>query len=609
MAVARAARRSRAPTISYAVVARAYREIEATPGRLGMTRLLVDLFRQTPSAVLVQVAYLTQGKLRPDFAGIEIGLAEKLVARAVAMATATSLEDVHQLLRRTGDLGTTAEQLHQRRRGRPLTVDDVHRTLERIAQTSGAGAQARKLDLLAGLLKRASSEEAKYLVRTVAGKLRLGVGDMTVLDALAQAFGGGKGARPAIERAYNLTSDLGLVAKTLAEGGLKAAEQESVVVGNPIRPMLAERLSTAAEILHKLGGRCLAEYKYDGERVQVHKQGSEVRLYSRRLETITDQYPDAVGLIRQGIRARRAILECEAVAIDPHTEELLPFQELMHRRRKHGVHAAMADYPVALFAFEVLYVDGKDLTREPYETRHRTLEAIVTPGARLRVAQSRVVTTPEALDQFFLHAIQDGCEGLMCKAIHPKALYHAGARGWLWIKYKRDYKSEMTDAVDLVVVGAFAGRGRRGGGYGAVLLAAYDPKGERFRTVTKCGTGFSDEDLAHLPQRLKPYISRDRPDRVESKLVPDVWYEPRLILEVVGAEVTLSPVHTCALGAVRPDTGLAIRFPRFTGRYREDKGPTDATTETEILEMYRGRGWGPAPTRARQGKDRRRVGK
>ncbi len=573
----------------YALLAAAYGEIEATHGRLAMTRLLVELFRQTPPQLLDRVVYLTQGKLRPDFAGVEIGLAEKLVARAVATAMDVSPDEVAQALRRTGDLGTVAQSLAKEQRGHRLTVEEVHATLERIAHTSGTGAQTRKLDLLVDLLRRASPEEAKYLVRTATGKLRLGVGDMTVLDALAEAFGGGKAARPLIERAYNITSDLGLVAKTLAERGPPALEQISVVVGNPIRPMLAERLSSAAEILQKLGGRCVAEYKYDGERIQVHKRGDDVTLFSRRMEAITTQYPDAVELVRKGIRAKAAIVECEAVAVDPHTGDLQPFQELMHRRRKHGIHAAMADYPVALVAFEALYVDGADLTHEPYEVRRRTLKRIVIPGPRFRLAESRIVSRPEELDEFFMQAIQDGCEGLVCKAIHAKAVYQAGARGWLWIKYKRDYKSEMTDTVDLVVVGAFAGRGRRGGGYGALLLAAYDPDGDRFRTVTKCGSGFSDEDLAQLPHRLRTSIIPSRPARVESKLIPDVWCEPQLVLEIIGAEITLSPIHTCALDAVRPGFGLAIRFPRFTGRYRDDKGPTDATTEREILEMYKRR--------------------
>jgi DNA ligase-1 len=566
-----------------------------------MTRLLVALFQQTPSHQIQRVVYLTQGKLHPDFAGVEIGLAEKLAARAVAIATERPPLEVADLLRRTGDLGTVVQAIDRPAHGRPLTVDEVHSTLEEIAHTSGSGAQSRKLDLLAALLRRASPEEAKYLVRTVTGRLRLGIGDMTVLDALAEAFAGGKKARPAIERAYNITSDLGLVAKTLMEGGIPALEAMGVVVGDPIRPMLAERLSSAQEILEKMGGRTIAEYKYDGERVQVHKNGDEVILFSRRLESITDQYPDAVALIREGIKAKTAILECEIVAVDPQTNELQPFQELMHRRRKHGINAAMADYPVALFAFEALYVDGQDLTRAPYEVRHRTLRALVTPGPRMHVAQAKEVSSPEALDEFFLQAIQDGCEGLICKSIHANAIYQAGARGWQWIKYKRDYKSEMTDAVDLVVVGAFAGRGRRGGGYGAVLLAAYDPERDRFRTVTKCGSGFSDQDLAELPDRLRDAITPTQPPRVESKLVPDVWCAPQLVVEVIGAEITLSPIHTSAQDVVRPGAGLAIRFPRFT-RYRDDKGPTDATTEHEILEMYQRRLMGsPRKTSVRAG--------
>ncbi len=573
----------------YARVAAAYREIEATAGRLAMTRLLMELFRQTPPNLLAQVVYLTQGKLLPDFAGMEIGLAETLAARAVARGCRVPLPKVVHALHQTGDLGTVAQSLGRTPRGRALTVEEVHATLERIAQTTGEGAQTRKVDLLTSLLRRASPEEAKYLVRTVTGKLRLGVGDMTVLDALAEAFSGGKAARPLIERAYNTSSDLGLVAHSLAQGGLGALELVGVVVGSPIRPMLAQRLSSAEAILQKLGGQCMAEYKYDGERIQVHKHGEKVTLFSRRLEVITDQYPDAVTLIREGIKAKSVILECEAVAIDPQTGELQPFQELMHRRRKHGIHAAMADYPVGLFAFEILFVDGEDLTRTPYARRRRMLETVVPVSARLRIAEARPVSRPTALDEFFMQAIHDGCEGLICKATHERAMYQAGARGWLWIKYKRDYKSDMTDTVDLVVVGAFAGRGRRGGGYGALLLAAYDSDSDRFRTVTKCGSGFSDADLAQLPTRFREAIIPTRPARVEARLIPDVWCEPKLVLEITGAEITLSPIHTCALDVVRPGSGLAIRFPRFTGRYRTDKAPTDATTEQEILEMYRRR--------------------
>jgi DNA ligase-1 len=351
--------------------------------------------------------------------------------------------------------------------------------------------------------------------------------------------------------------------------------------------MLAERLSSPQEILEKLSGKCIAEFKYDGERIQAHKQGSKVVLFSRRLENITEQYPDAVELFRKHIKAKDAIIEAEVVAIDPDTGEMRPFQELMHRRRKYGIHKAIEEYPVSLFMFDALYVNGKDLTLEPYPVRHKALEQVIQPSERVRVAEYLIVSDPEELERFFEKAVESGCEGLICKSINPDAVYQAGARGWLWIKYKRDYKSEMTDTVDLVVVGAFHGRGKRGGTYGALLLAAYDPDQDVFKTVTKCGTGFTDEDLAKLPKMMEEHKIPHKSPRVDSTLEADVWFEPKVVVEVIGAEITLSPIHTCAMDTIRKGSGLAIRFPRFTGNFRLDKAAEDATTTKEIVEMYR----------------------
>jgi DNA ligase-1 len=411
---------------------------------------------------------------------------------------------------------------------------------------------------------------------------------MTVLDALAIAYGGGKEAREVLERAYNISSDLGKVAKTVVEKGLEGVKKFHVSIGKPVRPMLAERLGSPQEILEKLGGKCIAEFKYDGERIQAHKEGNKVILFSRRLENITEQYPDAVELFRKHVKAENAIIEAEVVAIDPDTGEMRPFQELMHRRRKYGIQKAIEEYPVSLFMFDALYVNGKDLTLQPYPVRHETLEKIIQPSERVRVAEYLIVTRPEELERFFEKAVESGCEGLMCKSINPDAVYQAGARGWLWIKYKRDYKSEMTDTVDLVVVGAFHGRGKRGGTYGALLLAAYDPDKDQFKTVTKCGTGFTDEDLAKLPKMMEKHKIPYKSPRVDSTLEADVWFEPKVVIEVIGAEITLSPIHTCAMDTIRKGSGLAIRFPRFTGNFRLDKAAEDATTIKEIVEMYRG---------------------
>lgn len=577
--------------LKYAVIADSYAKIEATTKRLEMTDLLVDLLKKTPKQVIDKVAYLTQGRIYPDFVGVEIGVAEKLAIKALARASGARESEIEEDLKSTGDIGETAQRFIAKKKQvsffqEPLTVEKVYEVFEKMAKTSGSGAVDLKLSLLAGLLAGAGPNEAKYVMRTVTGNLRLGIADMTVLDALAIAYGGGKEAREYVERAYNICSDLGRVAKTVVELGLEGVKNFQVSINEPIRPMLAERLSSSEEILDKLGGKCAAEYKYDGERLQAHKQDDEVRLYSRRLENISGQYPDAIELFKTNIKAKEAILECECVAVDTDTGELRPFQELMHRRRKYEVSRAVEDYPVSLFMFEILYADGRDLTLEPYPERRRMLEKLVKESDRVRIAKQTKTSSASELEAFFLEAIANGCEGLVCKSVAASSVYKAGARGWLWIKYKRDYKSEMIDTVDLVIVGAFHGRGKRAGVYGALLLAAYNPDADMFETVTKCGTGFTDEDLAKLPKMLQKHVTAHKHPRVNSLLEADVWFEPVMTLEILGAEVTLSPIHTCALNAIRKDSGLAIRFPRFTGNFRVDKSAEDATTISEIAEMY-----------------------
>jgi len=578
--------------LRYSLLAVSYEKIEATTKRLEMTDYLVELLRKTPKDILDKVVYLTQGKLYPDFVGIEIGIAEKLAIRAVSKATGQSEKKIEDDIRTTGDLGETAQQFLKKRIQttffqQPLTVQNVYEHLDKMAQASGPGSIGQKINYLAGLLANATPNEAKYIIRTVTGSLRLGIADMTVLDALAIAYGGGKETREDLERAYNVSSDLGNVARTVAEEGINSIKKFQVVVGNPIRPMLAERLGSPQEILEKLGGKCIAEYKYDGERIQAHKRDDHVTLFSRRLEDITGQYPDGRELVRKYVNAKETIIEAECVAIDPDTGEIKPFQALMHRRRKYGIQKAMEENPVSLFMFDALYVDGKDLTQEPYPVRHNYLEEITEKGDRVRLAEYLITDDLDELERFFEKAVEEGCEGLICKSINKDAVYQAGARGWQWIKYKRDYKSEMTDTVDLVVVGAFHGRGKRAGTYGALLLAAYNPKEDIFETVTKCGTGFTDEDLEKLPGMMKKHQIPHRHPRVLSTIEADVWFEPRVVVETIGAEITLSPIHTCALDAVRKGSGLAIRFPRFTGNYRPDKAAENATTVNEIIQLYK----------------------
>ncbi len=575
----------------YAAIADAYERIEATSKRLEMTDLLVELLKKTPKDLVSKVVHLTQGRIYPDFVGIEIGVAEKLAAKALAKASGTRESEIEEDLKTSGDIGETAWKFTTRKKQtsffqKPLTLIRVYEILDKMARASGPGAVELKISLLAGLLSDATPKEAKYLMRTATGNLRLGIAEMTVLDALAIAYGGRKEAREYIERAYNICSDLGRVARVVVERGLDGIKKFEVSIGEPIRPMLAERLSSPEEILEKLGGKCMAECKYDGERIQAHKRGNEVVLFSRRLEKISEQYPDAAELVRNQVKAEDAIIETECVAVDTDTSELRPFQELMHRRRKHRIQEAMLEYPVSLFVFDALYANGRDLTLQPYPTRREALEEMVGDSERVKVAKGTVVSDPEQLERFFEEAVENGCEGLVCKSVAADSVYQAGARGWLWIKYKRDYKSEMTDSVDLTVVGAFHGRGKRARKYGALLLAAYNPGADTFETVTKCGTGFTDEDLAEIPKLLQKHIISNKDPRVDSRLEADVWFEPNLVLEILGAEITLSPVHTCAKDTIRRESGFAIRFPRFTGKYRTDKSAKNATTDKEIAEMY-----------------------
>ena len=578
----------------FAELARAYEELEGTQKRLEMRRILVELIRPIRPPDLDRVLYLSQGLLRPEYEGVELGVADSLARRAVATATATEEASVGRLAKTSGDLGTTTANLLEkvRRLGseEPLTVASVYAELLRIAEAKGPGSQESKVAILSELLVRSTPLEGKYLVRFVLGTLRVGVREMTILDALAEAFAdGSKAARATIEGAFNLSSDLGRVAGVLVARGLEGLADVGVEVGRPIRPMLAERETDLGSVLERLGGRAALEYKYDGLRIQAHVPArGPVRLFSRRLEEVSAQFPELVEELPKAVRHPPAILEGECVPIDLDTDEILPFQEVARRRgRKHDLGRLREEVPVCLYLFDVLYSAGDAVYPKGFAERRALLEKLLRPTERVRLAVQTVVDDVDSATAFFEQAIAAGGEGVMAKSLKEGSAYRAGARGYWWIKYKREYTAGLADSIDGVVVGAFLGRGRRAGRYGAFLLAVYDPKRDRFQSFCKVGTGFDDAMLDAMPKHLRPYETDNAPKNVETGLVPDRWMRPGLVLEVRGAELTLSPIHRAALGAVRPEAGLALRFPRFTGRVRDDKGPTDATTTRELLELYR----------------------
>jgi DNA ligase-1 len=383
-----------------------------------------------------------------------------------------------------------------------------------------------------------------------------------------------------------MTCDIGLVAERLAKEGMAGIENIHVTVGNPIKVMLAERLPSIPEVVEKMGGECAIEYKYDGIRAQVHIGKDSVKIFSRRLEDLTKNFPDVAQSLREHFKGEEAIIEGECVAVDSETGFMQSFQEVTHRRRKHGMDDAVKRYPVRIFMFDMLYVNGTDMTLMPYIKRREAIKEWFDISDNVQMSNMRIVHSVEEAEGFFDEAINARCEGMMAKSISDESIYRAGSRGFLWIKYKKDYHANLTDSFDLVVVGAFYGMGKRAGRYGALLMASYDQETGKYGTVCKLGTGFDDAFLDNMPSLLDDYKSPTKPASVDAKMIPDVWFEPAVVLEVVGAEISVSPIHTAAMDVVKEGTGIGIRFPRFTGRVRTDKDPEQSTSVNEILEMY-----------------------
>jgi len=581
----------------------AFEQMEQTSSRLALTEYLVALLKKTPPAIIDKVTYLIQGKLYPDYEGIELGVAEKMVVRAIASSSGKDQSQIERIYQKTGDLGDAAGEAMKSKSqstlfSESMTVDRVYSTFDRVARTAGPGSQETKLRLISSLLNDATAAEGRYIIKFIMGQLRLGIADYTVLDALAVAFTGDKKNRHVLENAYNVSSDLGTVAKLLATKGLEAVRSIKITLFKPIRPMLAERIRSSEEALERMEGKAAVEYKLDGERVQLHKGKNRVELFSRRLEKITSHYPDVASAVKS-IKPE-VILEGEVVAINAQTEEYLPFQELMHRRRKYDVEEAMENYPVVMNFFDVLYAAGKSKTDLTYVERRKLLKKIIdgVKDNKVRLIEQTIATKPEEVDRFMATAIENGCEGVMIKQM--SSTYRAGAREYAWVKLKREYRSELADTLDLVIVGALHGRGRRAGKYGALLLAAYDEKADMFQSVSKVGTGFTDVHLEQFYKELEQHVISQRHARVETGMDMDVWFEPKIVIEVIASEITLSPSHTAGLNAVRPGYGLALRFPKFTGKIRDDKKPEDATSTEEILTMYKKqlKVAGPSPSKA-----------
>lgn len=560
-----------------------FEKLEETSSRLALIDILTDLFQEVKTDEVAKICYLLQGRVAPFYQALEIGMSEKLVAAAMSRASGVDREEVLKEYGKLGDLGLVAEKLKTTIQNSKLTVSEVFEILTEVAKTTGEGTVEKKVSLLAGLLTKVDGVSAKHLVRIPIGTSRLGIGDPTILDAFAKLKLGDKSKRKLLEGAYNKTSDLGLIGETLWKGGLKAVEKLDVTVGRPIRSQLTERLPTSEKVIEKMG-KVNAQRKLDGFRVQIHKDGENIRLFSRNLEETTPMFPEIVEAAKKQIKAKSAILDAEAIGFNPQSTEFLPFQQTSQRRRKYGIEEMAKKLPLKAFCFDILYKNGQSLIEEPLTVREKILKETVAEGEVLFAEYGIEVSDTKRLQQLLDDSISQGLEGLVVKRLDSK--YEAGARNFNWVKLKRHSSGELKDTIDGVILGYIFGRGKRAEfGAGALLVGVYDDKKDEFVTVSKIGTGLSDAEWREIHKRADKIKVDHKPARVNALLNPSVWIKPEIVIEVLADEITRSPIHTA--GKIGSEPGYALRFPRLIKFREADKKAEDATTVKELIEMYK----------------------
>lgn len=578
--------------MKFSELANYFEKLEATSSRLSLIEILSQLFKKTPREEIEKITYLIQGRLAPFFVPLEIGMAEKTVAASIANAYSATKDQVLKEYQNLGDMGLAAQEFAAKSKSSTISVSQVHKILTEIANTSGYGTVEKRQKLLSDLLQQMDSLAAKHLVRIPLGNTRLGIGDPTILDALATAKLGDKSNRKLLEGAYNRTSDLGLIAKTLWEKGLPAVQKLEVRVGSPIRSELCERLPNPEKVIEKME-IVDVQYKYDGFRVQIHKDGQNVRMFSRNLEEMTHMFPELIKATLEQVKAETAILDTEALAYNPQSEEFLPFQETTKRRRKYGITEAALKLPLKAFVFDILYKNGKQLLDQPLSKRMEVLKETIKEDDVLIRTKNQTVKDPKILSLLLEDAISKGLEGIVVKKLESP--YVAGGRNFNWVKLKRNSSGELNDTIDCVILGYISGKGKRTAfGAGALLVGIYDAKLDEFVTVSKIGTGLTDEEWREVHKRADKIKVDSKPARVDSVIVPSVWIKPEIVIEVLADEITRSPIHTAgalassASGVKTP--GYALRFPRLVSFRGSDKRAEDATSVKELIEMYNQQG-------------------
>jgi len=560
--------------MNYLTLAEAFERLERTPSYLEKNSIISELLRQTPADEIERVVLLLLGRTSPAYVSQETGVGLAQLKKAVSNASGYSLSEVEKLMRDVGDLGEVARKLIEKKKQvalstEQLTVKKVFDGIKKLPEITGEGSVDRKIGAISELLTNGKPLEAKFIVRTVLGDLRIGVAEGRLRDAIAAAF---QVEPDEVEHAYMLTTDYSLVARAAAEGGVKGLRRLGVMVGHPVNPMLAQRAENIEEILERMKGKAAFEIKLDGIRIQVHKDGEEISLFTRRMENYTKMFPDIIPPLRRALKPRQVIVDGELVALDRETGKPMPFQEVLKRRRKYEVKESAELIPVELNIFDVLLVENKVMLDEPYTKRREVLEKIVDEVAgRVKLVEQRVLSDADEIKEFSDYAIKIGHEGLVAKDLHSN--YRAGRREFLWLKLK-----PTLDTLDLVVVGGIYGKGKRAGTFGSYVLAARDSDTGKLKTVTKCGSGYTDEDLDELTKIFKKIQIKEPHEDVEIEIDCDAYFKPEVVFETAYEEIQVSP-------AEKHTSGVGLRFPRFL-RIREDRRPEEATTVQEIWELF-----------------------
>lgn len=626
--------------VPYLALAKTLQAIEAVSSRLKMIEILSNFL----SSVLIlspndatPAVYLCLNKLAPDYKGIELGIGDSIIMKSLAEATGRKPSQIKSEVEKKGDLGLVAESCRSNQRVMfpppILTVPSVFTKLKEIALVTGNASMNKKSDMIKKLIVACRECEARYLVRSLSGKLRIGLAEQSLLVALSQAVVTLE--NPGIDRnsdrfktrtavveslikvAQCECPDYEKIIQVILKNGVDSLPEEcKITPGIPVKPMLAHPSKGVEEVLKRFDKNSFTcEYKYDGERAQIHlsegdgkrengvseengkrengvgeENGKRINVFSRNQENNTSKYPDIATIMSEVVKpsVTSFIIDSEAVAIDKESGKILPFQVLSTRKRK-DVKEEDIKVRVCIFAFDILFLNGESLVRRPFRERRRVLEeSFQESEGRFFFAQGKDVSQLDEIQELIDQAVKDRCEGLMVKCLDQDATYEIAKRSRNWLKVKKDYLDGVGDSLDIVVIGAWFGKGKRTGTFGGFLLACYNPSEEEYQTVCKLGTGFKDEDLEQHSTFLKQHVIPEPKSyyNYDEGIKPDVWFDPVQVWEVKCADLSVSPVHRAALGIIDESKGISLRFPRFL-RIREDKKPEDATTADQVAQMYR----------------------